>query len=296
MKIKKNIRVHNALPDGVDALMINSGTVHHSHHKAALVTYLDEEFIPEYVDYAYVNKRDWRPLTEEEIACLAPDEDANDHNTVYLGEIPKELKACFQEMGLQHSENRDEVFDRFEANPPLTMRTSELLNEFLIPFANEKPFKFHCIGVNYPNVELVASNTTMLPKNFKQAEKKFLGMHNDGTQLMTIETAHEFGNRISINLGKDTRYFLFVNLSMKEAHAMLKEKLSDEEIANVNIANIPQYFFKHFPDYPVIRIAQKPYQYYIAATDNFFHDGSTLGGTHLDVCIVYFGSFQPVKN
>lgn len=296
MKIKRNILVHNSLPDGFNALMINSGTVHHSHHKAALVTYLNEKFIPEYIDQAYVNKRDWRSLTKEEIACLTPDDTCNDHNTVYLGEIPKELQECFQKIGLHLSKDRDEVFDRFEANPPLTMRANELLNDFLTPLANNKSFKFHCIGVNYPNVELVAANTTMLPKNFKQAEKKFLGIHNDGTQLMTIDTAHEFGNRISINLGTDTRYLLFVNLSLKEAHNMLKEKLDKEEFAKVDVTNIPEYFFKYFPDYPVIRVTQKSYQYYIAATDNYFHDGSTLGGTHLDVCIVYFGSFQPKKN
>jgi hypothetical protein len=292
MKIKRQIMIHNSLPDGADALTINSGTVYHTHHKAALVNYLDEEFIPEYVSHAYVNKRDWRKLTEDELASLAVDETRNDHNTVYVGEVPDELKTCFQEIGLQESMDRDEVFRRFEANPSLTMKATQLLNDFLAPLSNNKKFNFHCIGVNYPNVELVAANTTMLPKGFKQAEKKFLGIHNDGTQLMTIDTAHEFGNRISINLGKDSRYLLFVNLPLKEAHNMLKEKLSEAEIANVNVSNIPEYFFKYFPDYPVIRIQQKPYQYYIAATDNFFHDGSTLGSTHLDVCIVYFGSFQ----
>ncbi|WP_420574195.1 hypothetical protein [Kordia sp.] len=292
MKIKRNIMVQNLLPDGVDALMINSGTVHHSHHKAALVSYLDEEFIPEYVNYAYVNKRDWRPLTQEEITCLSPDESCNDHNTLYLGEIPTALKECFQKIGLEHSIDRDEVFERFEANPALTLEATKLLNDFLMPMANNKEFKFHCIGVNYPNVELVASNTTKLPRGFKQAEKKFMGIHNDATQSMTIHNAHEFGNRISINLGKDTRYLLFVNLSLKEAYTMLTEKLDETEIANINVSNIPAYFFKHFPEYPVIRVAQKPYQYYIAATDNYFHDGSTLGGKHLDVCIVYFGSFQ----
>lgn len=284
--------VHNSLPDGANALMINSGTVHHSHHKAALVSYLDEEFIPEYLDHAYVNKRDWRNLTAEELICITADDTRNDHNTVYVGEIPEELKTCFKNIGLEKSVDRDEVFDRFEATPQLTLRATQLLNEFLEPLSNDKNFKFHCIGVNYPNVELVAANTTMLPKGFKQAEKKFLGIHNDGTQLMTIENAHTFGNRISINLGKDTRYLLFVNLSLKEAYNMLSEKLAAEELAKVNVSNIPKYFFAHFPDYPVIRIQQKPYQYYIAATDNFFHDGSTLGGTHLDVCIVYFGSFQ----
>jgi hypothetical protein len=109
---------------------------------------------------------------------------------------------------------------------------------------------------------------------------------------MTIQTAHEFGNRISLNLGKDSRYFLFVNLHMIEVYKMIGERLSPEEFANVDISNVSAYFFKYYPDYPVIRVEQKPYQYYIAATDNCFHDGSTLGNKHLDITMIYFGSFQ----
>ncbi len=284
--------VHNSLPNGANALAINSGTVFHTHHQPPVVKYLDEEFVPEYVAHAYVNKRDWRKLTTEELTCLAPDETRNDHNTIYLGEIPDELKACFKKLELDESADRKEVYVRFQSNPELTQKATQLLHEFLLPYANDKKFNFHCIGINFPNIELVACNTTMLPEGYKQADKKCLGIHNDGTQLMTIETAHEFGNRISINLGKDSRYFLFVNLPLKVAHKMLEEKLSADEFEQINISNIPEYFFKHFPDYPVIRVEQKPYQYYIAATDNCFHDGSTLGGKHLDVCIVYFGSFQ----
>jgi len=284
--------VHNLLPEGANALAINSGTVFHTHHKPPVVKYLDEEYVPKYVANAYVNKRDWRKLTEEELLGLAPDETRNDYNTLYLGEIPTALKECFKALKLHESADREEVYIRFQSNQELTQKATQLLHEFLLPLANNKKFNFHCIGTNYPNIELVACNTTMLEEGYKQSEKTCLGMHNDGTQLMTIDTAHEFGNRISINLGKDSRYFLFVNLQLKEAHRMLEEKLSADEFQQINISNIPQYFFKNFPDYPVMRVEQKPYQYYISSTDNCFHDGSTLGATHLDVCIVYFGNFQ----
>lgn len=292
MKIKRQLMIHNTLPEGENAITINSGTLHQSQQKAALVNYLDEQFIPEYLDHAYVNKRDWRNLTEKELELLQPDDSRNDYNTVYLGTIPEKLKNCFQKLELENSVDRNHVFEKLGTNPELVHEATQLLDDFLAPISNQKKFNFHCVGVNYPNVELVACNTTMLSEGYKQGDKKFLGIHNDGTQSMTIETAHEFGNRISINLGKDSRYFLFVNLSLTEAHTMLKEKMNPTELAQVNIANIPEYFFKHYPDYPVIKIEQKPYQYYIAPTDNCFHDGSTLGAKHLDVCIVYFGNFQ----
>ncbi|SEB97302.1 hypothetical protein SAMN04489761_2134 [Tenacibaculum sp. MAR_2009_124] len=292
MEMKRQLMIHNTLTEGETALKINSGTVHHSNQKAALVNYLEEKFIPEFVDDAYVTKRDWRSLTDKELKLLKFDENRTDFNTIYLGVIPENLKVCFQRLKLDESVNREEVFSKLGSNPEDVQQVTELLDQFLEPISNNKKFNFHCMGVNYPNVELVACNTTMLPDGYQQSDKKFLGIHNDGTQVMTIDTAHEFGNRISINLGKDSRYFLFVNLALKEAYAMLREKLSSEEIKQVSISNIPKYFFRHFSDYPVIRVEQKPYQYYIAPTDNCFHDGSTLGTQHLDVCIVYFGNFQ----
>ena len=292
MEIKRQLMIYNSLPEGENALTINSGTLHHSKQKAATVNYLDEKFTPEYIEKAYVNKRDWRKLTSEELDLLKPDESRNDFNTIYLGVIPEDLKNCFEELKLKESKDREEVFEKLGDQPELVQRVTQLLDTFLQPMSNNKRFDFHCIGVNYPNIELVACDTTMLPKGYKQADKRFLGMHNDGTQQMTINTAHEFGNRISINLGKDARYFLFVNLSLMEAYSMLEETMNPDDLKYVTIATIPEYFFKYFPDYPVLRVEQKPYQYYIAPTDNCFHDGSTLGGKHLDICIVYFGYFQ----
>jgi hypothetical protein len=135
---------------------------------------------------------------------------------------------------------------------------------------------------------MLASNTTKLQPGYQPQDMKYMGMHNDGTQEMRLYTAHKFGNRISINVGEETRSFLFVNLSMIQAANMLKKKV---DVKKINLSNIRSLFFEHFPGYPVIRVRQKPYQYYIAATNNFFHDGSTLGNTMLDINFVYFGSF-----
>ena len=51
-------------------------------------------------------------------------------------------------------------------------------------------------------------------------------------------------------------------------------------------------FFKYFPDYPVLKIEQKPYEYYIAPTDNCIHDGATLERRSLDIVMTYLGHFK----
>ncbi len=291
MKLKKGIFIHNRMREGYDAISINSGTVFHSKQIAAAVNYQGISYMPQYEDDAHVVKRDWRNLTPEEINRLQPNGKQNDYNTVYLGDIPEKLKANFQQLTLGDSKNRDEVMAKLSADAEKTKELSVNLNAFLSTLSKNKPFQFHCIGVNFPNIEMVACDTTKLPSGFKPQDVKYMGMHNDGTTQMTIHSAHKVGNRISINLGNDSRGFFFVNLSMIQAINMLKQKM-DIKKNNVNIANIPGFFFEHFPDYPVIKVQQKPYQYYIAPTDNCFHDGSTLGNTTLDITMVYFGGFQ----
>ncbi|PSL34456.1 hypothetical protein [Chitinophaga ginsengisoli] len=291
MQLKKGITIHNKLPERYDALSINSGTVYHTEQEAPPVNFQGLHYTPRYIDGAYVIKRDWRPLNGDEIRCLQANGQRTDYSTIYLGDIPEQLKDLFQSLSLNGAGNRDEVMEKLAASPEKTKALSEQINAFLQPLANQQPFKFHCIGINFPNIELVACNTTRLPAGYKPQDIRYMGMHNDGTRDMTIYTANKAGNRISINIGEESRSFLFVNLSMVQAINMLKKKIDIAE-HNVNIANIGRFFFQYYPDYPVIKIRQKPYQYYIAPTDNCFHDGSTLGSSTLDVTMVYFGNFQ----
>lgn len=289
MKLKKGISIYNQLPEGYDAVTINSGTVIHTEQPAPMVNYNGYKYRPVYEDDAYVVKRDWRGLASTEIKYLQANGHRNDYNTVYLGELPEQLKNDFRRLDLATATSRDEVMEKLKQNAEATKKLNASITSFLQPISGNKPFHFHCLGINFPNIEMVACNTTGLPENHHPKDVQYMGLHNDGTAKMTIHTAHKFGNRISINLGKEPRSFLFVNLSMIQALNMLKKKM---DIKKVHIGNIPQMFFKHFPGYPVIRVQQKPYQYYIAATDNCFHDGSTLGTSTLDICFVYFGAFK----
>jgi hypothetical protein len=290
MQLKRGIFIHNQMPEGHDAISINSGTVFHTEQPAEMVNFRGYSYRPLYEEEAYVVKRDWRSLMPGEVKCLEADDSRNDYNTVYLGNIPEILKSRFEKLQLAGATSREEVMNKLKQNEDDTRKLNEAVNAFLQPLASNEPFLFHCLGINFPNIEMVACDTTQLPPGYHPQDVRYIGIHNDGTAKMTIHTAHKFGNRISINLGKEPRSFLFVNLSMIQAFNMLKTKI-DVKKAGVNIRNMPRFFFKHFPGYPVLRVQQKPYQYYIAPTDNCFHDGSTLGNSTLDITFVYFGAF-----
>lgn len=146
------------------------------------------------------------------------------------------------------------------------------------------------LAANFANSEIVSLDKRKLPDGYTIHDIRFIGVHKDSSKDMTLHTAHKYGNRIAFNLGKESRYLLIINLSMLQVYDMIKKKIDIRE-NEVNNKNITAYFLKLFPDYPVLRIEHKPYHYYIAPTDNCFHDGSTMGSTSLDILMTYLGKF-----
>lgn len=291
MKLRKGIGIHNLLEDGYDSIFINSGTLPYTEQLLEKVRYQDFNFTPLFEKDAFLPKKDWRRLNTEEVKKIRSDINRKDYNTIAIGDISETLRQIFQNLELGDSINREEVMMKLRDKPEIVKVLNEEMQQFLLTISDGKPFHFHCVTANLPNLEMVACDISKLPPNFTVPDKKYIGMHNDGTQFMTLHTTHKFGNRIMISLGKESRIFYFVNLTMIQVVNMLKQKI-DVHTHNLNIRNVSRLFFEYYPNYPVIKIIQKPYQYYIAPTDNCFHDGSTLGNTSLDISMVYFGAFK----
>lgn len=291
MKLVEGIRIHNQLSEGSEAISINSGTIFHAHHEPEMVSYSDVVYKPKYEQNAYLPRKDWRSLDPKEIHTLESNDKRNVHNTVYLGEIPQPLKEIFEALDLTSAKNRGDIIPMIEQQPQLASKLNESLGKFLMSISTDSQFELFCVGANLPNMETIGFN----PKNFKggyeDQHKHFMGMHIDRSKVANIDEVHTLGNRICINLGSESRYLLIVNLPIIQVYDMLKEKI-DVEAQNIDCTNIAKAFFTHFPDYPVIRVRQEPYQYYIAPTDNCFHDGSSLGKKELDITMVFFGAFQ----
>lgn len=291
MEIKKGIMLYNECGEAFSNITINSGTVPSSKQEIPRIEYGNYSFYPQFEDDAYLPKRNWRHLTQKEINTLKPTEKRTDTNTIYTGKLPGNLVNLLEELGLKESSSRPEVFEKFQAQPALTKKINKQMEVFLNERANGKPHKIHYLGTNLPNMEVVACDTTVMPRGFTEEEKKYLGIHNDGTYYIPFRNIRNSGNRLTINLGKETRYFLFVNLTMSQAYNMIKKNF-DLTGHKVDVVNISKYFFSCFPDYPVLRIEQKPYEYYVAPTDNCFHDGCTLGNRELDIVLAYLGEFR----
>lgn len=288
MKLKSGIKIYGENLE--DVLEINSGCVHHSKQEPVEIVFRDIKFKAQYEPNAHLAKRDWRRLSEQELDTLKGDHiNKKDYNSVFIGEIPEELKGMFHKLNLHSATSDDDAFQKFIENKELVLELNTHLNGVLDEISLA-PYRFMSIATNYPNSEVVSLNKRKLPENYTFKDIRFIGVHKDSSKDMTLHTCYQYGNRFTVNLGEQPRYFLFVNLTMKQVYNMLKEKeeLKSAEITNENITG---YFLEHYPDYPVIKMKQEPYQFYIAPTDNCFHDGTTIGNTAIDVVMTYLGKF-----
>lgn len=288
MNLKKGIVINSLFSEDLNRIFINSGTSHYSKVQIESVKFAEFNFLPLFRENAYVPKHDWRSLDSKENKSLLGKKYC--YNTITIGEINHEIRDYFEKLQITELTNRESVIEKMKSNPKIVQSITESIQKFLLPISQNQPFNFHCIAANLPNLELVACDISKLHAGFTIPERKYEGLHNDGTKSMKIHSMYKKGNRITVNIGKQSRIFYFINLTLSQAFNMLKSetKFIHEDI---NIQNIGTLFFKTFPNYPVIKVIQKPYEFYIAPTDNCFHDGSTLGNSALDINMVYFGFF-----
>ena len=290
MKLKSGIKLLHHSIDFSNAIEINSGIIHHKDLISLKVPLIDEEIECHYEDDAYLPKREWRCLSNEENKIISTEAFNKDYNTIYLGILPIRLQNLFKELNLINCKTEKEVFERILINKNKVQEVNLLLNEFVDTMSNTS-VEFLSIATNFANCESVSVDKRKLPENYTFSDLKFIGLHKDSSNIeMTIYTSNKFGNRLTINLGADHRYFLFVNLTILQIYNMLRQKNVGKE--NINNKNICKLFFEYFPDYPILKIKQKPYEYYIAPTDNCIHDGATTQKQSLDIVLTYLGHFK----
>lgn len=290
MILKKGITLVNLLSQKKEAISINSGICHANAENIPEVNFNDVKFTPIFQLGAVLPKSDWQRLTPKELKTLKSDKNVSDSKTIFLGDLPNSLVQKFKNIPLLNSKKVEDIYDTFRIHQDLAKELNEDLNIFLNSISDNKPFDFRCFGVSFPNLLSVSGVFTHLSKNHKPTDVKYFGIHNDCSEEMSIYTTHKYGNRISINFGSQSRDFLFVNLSIIQAFNMIKKK-DPNLLSDISLVNIPNKFFSLFPDYPIIKVKLKPYQYYIAPTNNCFHDGSTLGNNSLDMTMIFFGKF-----
>jgi hypothetical protein len=118
-----------------------------------------------------------------------------------------------------------------------------------------------------------------------------LGLHVDSWEGTALRQRASVRNRLCVNLGREPRYFVFINLGLAQLlRAVGWNAARDSEVVTLFSGHA---FMCRFPDYPVIRLRLEPNEAYVAPTGNMIHDGAAPGGDQPDVALHLLGFFAP---
>ena len=196
-------------------LTINNGT-----------EYLDplSEIAKDYAGESFIPKSTWRRLEIDELELLIADSEHFDvSSTIGIMQIPASKLALLQQT-LAFSEGHFEINDKILYQQAIVQITN-YLQAYCLP---QVPIK--SLGINSSFSGLVT--TTRDEINYLP-NKPHVGLHLDSFEKYPLKRRHLSHNRLCINIGEETRYFLFLNLSLMQIFRMLE--LRDPQ-------DVPQYY------------------------------------------------------
>lgn len=234
---------------------------------------------------ALVPALNWRKPDSAELKILMQNDAEPDYNmTVGVIRLPEGLIDQLNEFGISGFDSVLELSEHIEKNPVAFNRIREGFRDVIGKHSYiENGFVIHDILINSGNR---LSTTINLNTN------QFTGLHIDFWDQLSLGKIDDARNRISFNLSKSVRYFVFVNLTISQ----ILEKLSHEtDIKGFNQERVLKEFLKRNPEYPVVKVKVEPFEGYIAPTENLIHDGSTLGSSGKDIQLFTRGYFSITK-
>ena len=241
-----------------------------------------------YEDHAFKYRKPWRWTTDQELSILSTNDPQRDYSdTIRIFRLPSEIIEKIEKLGIPKATKDEHYVEIRKKNPRLFIETMEDLYSFKKSFLARREL-FHKLQVSFFRWDW---HTVAI--NFNNEPFKFVGMHLDAWDGKTLKNCAVASNRISVNLGSQARYFLFVNLTVRKMHDLLVSG------KNINIGidtnsqdELARSFVNNYFEYPVTRIKLEPYEAYIAPTENIIHDGSTEPMDDVDISLTTRGYFR----
>lgn len=251
-----------------------------------------------YVPEARVPRPEWRPADAATLAALAaPDGPCDWSQTIGLARIDDALLAQVQAALLDGGGDAAAIKRR--AREPAVQEVVQRMEEDLTARYATRRERFRSLGVHAQP----AAGPTQTIEGPRQAK---LGLHVDSWDRMPLGRRPIARNRLAVNLGRQPRHLLFVDLPI----AAIAQVLAEAERASLPlwkrwrdrrpspagmpVPAMPRAFLALCPDYPVIRMTLAPGEGYIAPTENMIHDGCCAADGAMDVHLTLLGDFAAV--
>lgn len=279
-RLKAGIKISFDEPQtSVDRVKLSDGVIE-----------LDPDVHSQYSHPAFVPKLPWRQPTALELANLINPEECDCRSeTITIVKFPEAtldlLRNTIDRGETEHgaSVTAAQITDY----PDYTLARSQIQQYILKKYARDRDLD--CRGLIRTNIGLIT--TTINAVEFLPA-KLFAGLHLDSWDYLPFRRRHHSRNRICINLGREARYFLLINLTLKQIFDTLNLVDPDDIYSDYRGVRLPNKFMCALPDYPVVKIAIYPSEAYIAPTENFIHDATSTEKTIPDWSMNFLGNFQ----
>ena len=240
----------------------------------------------DYRDTAFVPRGPWRePDSRERRLLLAAEPPVSIGWHISLVRIPDEVMAHFAALRdrLHGSSSVDELRAWLDRHPFTT--GCDALEEFFRTYLRPEYQLMEGGGI--------VCRETGLPTTTTNDTGKYIGLHLDSWYRAKLHERANAPNRISINLGLNARFFLYINLPIASLAALAVEQYPSDSRIRENHDGLHRIFMSHFGSYPVVRMRVDPGEGYIAPTENLVHDATTPGKKAPDVQYRVRGRFWP---
>ncbi|XZN95124.1 MAG: hypothetical protein ACM65K_19940 [Microcoleus sp.] len=234
----------------------------------------------QYCEAAFMPQEPWREPTIEESALLWTQEPPPSYSGVGIVRLPSDILALFAASGLAGLTTPLQVAE-FK-NEPKCRQVLDNLIEYFKPFCmSDAPPFIGGMGGRQSGLSTATIDNKRGCRN---------GLHTDSWDGLPLVKKQESTNRICVNLGLDSRYFLFINLTEMDIFEMLGCR--DSDVNKPWTRQLTNEFMQRYPDYPVVKLRIAPGEAYIAPTENMIHDASTAQMKHLDIKVMMRGYYR----
>ncbi|MCU0543204.1 MAG: hypothetical protein MUE44_13700 [Oscillatoriaceae cyanobacterium Prado104] len=233
-----------------------------------------------YCEGAFMPKEPWREPTPAESKLLWTQEAPPPHSGIGIVRLPSDIAALFAASGIASATTPLQVAELKEGEK--CRQALDKLIEYFKPFClSDAPPTISGMGGRQPGLSTATIDNKRGCRN---------GLHIDNWDGLPLAQKQQATNRICVNLGRESRYFLFVNLTEMDIFEMLECPKSG--FYKPWTRQLTNEFMKRYPDYPVVKLRIAPGEAYIAPTENMIHDASTAEMQYLDVKVMMRGYYR----
>jgi len=229
------------------------------------------------LEATFVPKEPWINLSKYDINNLIT-KGEHKYTDITLISLPRRIKKMFEKLNAENCININDIFyiQNSREFKNILQETIKYLSKNNIENSEITPHSIYFGKANLKN------NT------FNSKENVYIGMHLDSWEGKSINDRIFSRNRICINLGKESRYLLFYNISILQMASLMEIDVNNPRL---DINSVYKTFAKHNKEIPIYRIEIKPYEAYVAPTEYIIHDGSSWNSMFPDINIVFRGKF-----